>query len=77
MNDPRACGRTIERCKARGAFYERYLSRNWPSAEIALDAFTAAWGADSLTRIYAERIRRFKAEPPPADWDGVIRYTTK
>jgi adenylate cyclase len=69
--------RTIERAKAWGAFYGRYLSRNWPSAEIALDAFTATWGADSLTRIYAERIHRFKAEPPLADWDGVIRYTTK
>src|SRR5258705_7963263 len=69
--------RAIERSKAWGAFYKRYLSRNWSSAEIALDAFIASWGADSLTRIYAERIRRFKAEPPAPDSDGVIRYTTK
>lgn len=30
-----------------------------------------------LYRLYAERIAHFRAEPPPAGWDGVYTYTTK
>src|SRR5258706_2652443 len=68
---------TIERCAAWSAFYQRYLARDWSATGMALEAFTATWGTDPLTRIYAQRIARFKAEPPAVDSDGVIRYSTK
>jgi adenylate cyclase len=69
--------RTVALCAEWTRFYQRYLSRDWTSAGEALGEFVARFGADTLTGIYGERIGRFKAEPPPADWDGVIRYSTK
>ena len=69
--------KTLERCKAWSAFYARYLGRNWDACDAELAAFAARFGDDMLTRLYAERLRTFRASPPPADWDGVMRYTTK
>jgi adenylate cyclase len=69
--------RIVDRCKAWSAFYVRYLGHDWDACAGELAAFVAHFGEDTLTRIYAERIRAFKASPPPGDWDGVMRYTTK
>jgi adenylate cyclase len=69
--------RQLARCKAWSAFYARYLGRNWAACARELEAFVAQFGEDTLTRIYTERLRAFKATPPPADWDGVMRYSTK
>lgn len=66
-----------ERCAAWRLFYTVYLARDWPIASAALARFRERHGDDSLTRLYDERLRRFQAEPPPAGWDGVIRYTQK
>jgi adenylate cyclase len=68
---------TVALCEVWTRFYQRYLSRDWSAAAEALAQFIARFGEDTLTGIYAERIARFKADPPPADWDGVIRYNTK
>jgi adenylate cyclase len=67
----------LARCKAWSTVYASYLSRDWEACARELAAFVAHFGADTLTRIYADRIRAFKAHPPPTDWDGVIRYATK
>jgi len=64
-------------CDAWTGFYGRYLSRDWQAAEAALSRFTQRYGEDSLTRLYRTRLSEFLANPPPADWDGVIRYTEK
>ena len=69
--------RMVALCEAWTRFYQRYLSRDLPVAGDALADFIGRFGEDTLTAIYAERIARFKAEPPPADWDGVTRYSTK
>jgi adenylate cyclase len=69
--------RLVERCAGWRAFYEVSSRRDWPAAAAALATFRARHGEDSLTAIYEERLRRFLSEPPPADWDGVIRYTVK
>ena len=69
--------RTVALCEEWARFYQRYLSRDWSVASDALADFVARFGADTLTAIYAERLGRFKADPPPANWDGVIRYSTK
>ena len=67
----------VERCDAWRAFYAVYLRRDWPAAASALASFRERHGSDALTALYEERLRRFQAEPPPADWDGVMRYTQK
>ena len=69
--------RTVSLCEAWTGFYQRYLRRDWTAASEALEQFIARFGADTLTGVYVERIRKFNAEPPAADWDGVIRYSTK
>ena len=66
-----------ERCAQWRSFYGIYLRRDWPAAAAALGEFRGRHGADALTALYEERLKRFLAEPPPADWDGVIRYTQK
>jgi hypothetical protein len=67
----------VDRCGAWGAFYLRYLGHDWRACAVELAAFVERFGEDTLTRIYAERLRTFAANPPPADWDGVMRYRTK
>jgi len=69
--------RTVDRCKAWSAFYVRYLGHQWDACAEELATFVAHFGEDTLTRVYAERLRVFKANPPTPDWDGVMRYTTK
>ena len=65
------------RCADWRAFYALYSRRDWPAAAARLGEFRGRHGADALTALYEERLQRFLAEPPPADWDGVIRYTQK
>jgi adenylate cyclase len=69
--------KVAERCVAWRLFYAIYLGRDWRAATTALYRFRERHGSDALTEIYGERLRRFQAEPPAADWDGVIRYTQK
>ncbi len=51
---------------------EFYRQRNW---DQALEAFSEL--GDAPSRIYSARIRHFKANPPPEDWDGVWAFKTK
>ncbi|MBW8905818.1 MAG: hypothetical protein JF611_09155 [Betaproteobacteria bacterium] len=69
--------RTVGLCEAWTGFYQRYLRRDWTAGSQALEQFIARFGADTVTEIYRQRIRKFTAEPPPVDWDGAIRYSTK
>jgi adenylate cyclase len=58
------------------AAFARYQAQDWDAAEAALRALNAR-APRKLYDIYLERIAHFRAEPPPADWDGVFVYTTK
>jgi adenylate cyclase len=58
------------------AAFASYQKQDWEAAETALRALNAR-AARTLYDIYLERIAHFRAEPPPADWDGVYVYTTK
>ena len=58
------------------AAFARYQAQDWDAAEAALHALNAR-APRTLYDIYLERIAHFRAEPPPADWDGVFVYTTK
>lgn len=65
--------------KMRGA----YRARKWTAAARELAALrkirTRAPGADltSLIELYEARIRNFKKQPPPKNWDGVSTLLTK
>ena len=54
-----------------------YRGRDW---ELARENFRAALDADPSdgpSRVYLERSKENIANPPPADWDFVVRRTTK
>jgi adenylate cyclase len=67
------------RAAAARAFEEaqrRYLARDWDAADAALRRLEAE-DPQPVYRLYRERIARFRAEPPPRDWDGVYTFTSK
>ena len=55
------------------AAFDHYLARRWEEASEAFSALPA----DRVTAQMIERCRHYREEPPPADWDGVLTYTTK
>jgi len=65
------------RCAAWREVYALYARRDFAATSSALAQFCERHGNDALATLYEERLRRFQVEPPPADWDGVIRYTQK
>jgi adenylate cyclase len=58
------------------AAFARYQAQDWDAAAAALRDLNAR-APRKLYDIYLERIAHFRAEPPPAGWDGVFVYTTK
>ncbi len=53
----------------------RYRGRDFAGAEAELEALAAA--GDGPSRLYVERCRRYRAEPPPEGWDAVETFTSK
>ncbi|MGH8457859.1 MAG: adenylate/guanylate cyclase domain-containing protein, partial [Nevskiales bacterium] len=53
-----------------------YRVQNWEQAEKGF-RHLADTNPKPLYGMYLERIAYFRANPPPADWDGVFTYTTK
>lgn len=54
-----------------------YRARDWDQAEIALIMLQRRHGRTTLNELYATRIARFRAAPPPAEWDGVTTFNRK
>lgn len=55
-----------------------YMQKSWDSAiGFFKEAQQALNGADKSSRLLIERCLTYKADPPPADWDGVFTRTTK
>ena len=52
---------------------DRYRARNWRAAKTALAGCLEVAPEDGPARLFCERIARFDAATPPADWDGVWR----
>jgi adenylate cyclase len=48
-----------------------YEKRDWDDAERILVALQARFPDDGPTRVLLGRVRAFRDQPPPADWDGV------
>ena len=53
-----------------------FRAGDWNAADSAIGALFAARPL-GLYRLYLDRIRQFRSDPPGADWDGVTNFDTK
>jgi adenylate cyclase len=68
-------GRKIQDCFAAGL--EQYRRREWNRAISFFQEILAFNPQDGPARTFLGRCENFLNDPPPADWDGVYRLTTK
>jgi adenylate cyclase len=54
-----------------------YRQCDWDGAESHLLELSQRSPHDKLYRIYLERVRHFRREPPPVGWDGVYVHQSK
>ncbi len=69
-----------KRCALRDAFAEglgAYRARDWERAAAEFAKCLDIEPKDGPARVFAERVKRFAAEPPPADWDRAWKLDTK
>ncbi|MEM7399531.1 MAG: adenylate/guanylate cyclase domain-containing protein, partial [Pseudomonadota bacterium] len=61
------------------AFLSKYRQRDWDEAEALLKQCEALGGEKlaGLYALYRDRITDFRSNPPPKDWDGTARATSK
>lgn len=57
--------------------FNAYQNQQWQEAITILLELNKERPDDKAAKLLLERCKRFKRNPPPADWDGVWRYTTK
>jgi len=59
---------------------ERYRRREWDSVMAIIEASRGAadhFELNGLLELYCERVRTFRENPPPDDWNGVFALQTK
>ncbi len=56
---------------------EAYRAHDWSEALARFEAAVTACPDDGPSRLYVERCRAHRANPPQADWDFVVRRTEK
>ena len=54
-----------------------YRQQRWDDCERHLKTLNYAAPDVKLYKLYLERLQYFRANPPPANWDGVFVFTTK
>lgn len=54
-----------------------YKNRQWDDAIGFFSKALEIDPDDGPSKLYLERSEIFKADPPPADWDGVFTMTSK
>ena len=59
------------------AGFKGYKGRDWELASKYFEAALEADPDDGPSRVYLGRAQQYIAEPPPADWDFVVRRTAK
>jgi hypothetical protein len=72
----------LPRDKKRGFFHfseglRLYRDRRFAEALDEFNRVAHTFPEDGPTGVYVERCRRFAADPPPPDWDGVFVMTSK
>lgn len=58
-------------------FVQAYRRQSWDEALLLLAKLASGAPDRRLYALYQERIRQYRLEPPPDDWDGVCTFTTK
>ncbi len=56
---------------------ESYQRQRWDDAIDGFESVLSINRGDKCAQMYVERCLHFRAEPPPADWDGVWTMTSK
>ena len=59
---------------------ENYRRREWDSVMAIIETSRGAaddFGLNGLLELYRERVRLFRENPPPDDWNGVFALQTK
>jgi len=54
-----------------------YRAMSWDAAESKVLELQKKFSDKYIYKLYLERIRYFRNEPPAPDWDGVFKFTTK
>lgn len=72
-----AAGDIVERAQGHSEAFDAYVSRRFDDAAARLRVHLARWPADEPARNLLQRCEAYLRVPPPADWDGVFRMTTK
>ena len=70
----------LEKAEALGHYtsgMSAYRNRDWELAEQYFAAAVQSDPADGPSKVYLNRSRECIAEPPPADWDFIVRRTKK
>ena len=66
--------------RAVAAFLAAYRGRDWAGAAKAISAarkLNTGLNLTGLCDLYAQRVREFRRNPPPRNWDGVYTAATK
>jgi adenylate cyclase len=54
-----------------------YRQRDWDTAQARFESCLRVLANDGPARLFVERIALLRDAPPPADWDGIWRYSEK
>jgi adenylate cyclase len=54
-----------------------YRLRNWDEAQVRFESCLRQADDDGPSRVFLDRIVLLRNNPPPADWDGVWRFSEK
>lgn len=56
---------------------DHYFKQDWEKAQTLFEKLKASYPDVKLYQLYLDRIETYKANPPPADWDGVYEHKSK
>lgn len=56
---------------------EHYRNREWDEAIERFETLTEEFPDDEPSRVMLERTRQYRDDPPPEDWNGAFRLTSK
>ncbi len=56
---------------------DAFRGRRWNEAIEAFHAYIAGYGDDGPSRFYLQLCERYRSEPPPDSWEGVIAMSQK
>jgi adenylate cyclase len=51
---------------------ELFNGRQWDAAQLLFEELLSVAAQDKIANIFLERIARFRATPPPPNWDGAV-----